>query len=204
MATTEYWAEAVIVREQRTMFAPTLDDMIDEDHEVRLLDEALRKLDWTEWEDVYKRERGQPPIHPRVIAGLWLYGMMRRIRTSRFLEYACRHNIDFIWLAEGHTPDRSKLAELDLQIEAMMNDVAAAETAAGDSGGTTLPESLATSKQRRDKLSEKLEAVRAKDEARKKDGVNPDSDRTLRVETVRLFKLRSCQIVLLCGSNCRV
>ena len=48
MATTEYWAEAVIVREQRTMFAPTLDDMIDEDHEVRLLDEALRKLDWTE------------------------------------------------------------------------------------------------------------------------------------------------------------
>ena len=129
---------------------------------------------------------------------------MRRIRTSRFLEYACRHNIDFIWLAEGHTPDHSKLAELDLQIEAMMNDVAAAETAAGDSGGTTLPESLATSKQRRDKLSEALEAVRAKDEARKKDGVNPDSDRTLRVETVRLFKLRSCEIVLLRRSNCRV
>ena len=97
-----------------------------------------------------------------------------------------------------------RLAELDLQIEATMNDVAAAETAAGDSGGTTLPESLATSKQRRDKLSEALEAVRAKDEARKKDGVNPDSDRTLRVETVRLFKLRSCQIVLLRGSNCRV
>ena len=111
MATLDYWAEAVIVREQRTMFAPTLDDMIDEDHEVRLLDEALRKLDWTEWEAVCSRERGQPPIHPRVIAGLWLYGMMRRIRTSRFLEYACRHNIDFIWLAEGHTPDHSKLAE---------------------------------------------------------------------------------------------
>lgn len=235
MATTEYWAEAVIVREQRTMFAPTLDEMIDEDHEVRLLDEALRNLDWTEWEAVYKRERGQPPIHPRVIAGLWLYGMMRRIRTSRFLEYACRHNFDFIWLAEGHTPDHSKLAEffslnkaplkslfkqvcrmamrmglvrlgtvafdatrvksangrfntltaatiekrlaeLDLQIEAMMNDVAAADVAAGDSGGTTLPESLATSKQRRDKLSEALEAVRAKDDARKKDGTNPEKN----------------------------
>ena len=49
------------------------------------------------------------------------YGMMRRIRTSRFLEYACRHNIDFIWLAEGHTPAHSKLAELDLQIEAEEN-----------------------------------------------------------------------------------
>ena len=54
---------------------------------------------------------GQPPIHPRVIAALWLYGMMRKMRTSRILEYACRHNIDFIWLAEGHTPDHSKLAE---------------------------------------------------------------------------------------------
>lgn len=111
MATADYWAESVIVREQRTLFSPTLDDMIDENHEVRLLDELLRNMDWSEWEAVYKRERGQPPIHPRVVAGLWLYGMMRKIRTSRFLEYACRHNIDFIWLAEGHTPDHSKLAE---------------------------------------------------------------------------------------------
>jgi len=37
--------------------------------------------------------------------------MMRRIRTSRPLEYACGHNIDFLWLAEGHTPDHSTLAE---------------------------------------------------------------------------------------------
>lgn len=65
----------------------------------------------TQWENVYKRERGQPPIHPRVIAALWLYGMMRKMRTSRILEYACRHNIDFIWLAAGHTLDHSKLAE---------------------------------------------------------------------------------------------
>jgi transposase len=84
-ATAEYWAEAVIVREQRTLFSPTLDEMIDQDHEVRLLDETLRLMDWTEWENVYKRERGQPPIHPRVIAALWLYGMMRKMRTSRIL-----------------------------------------------------------------------------------------------------------------------
>ena len=30
-----------------------------------------------------------------------LYGLMRRIRSSRQLEYACGHNIDFSWLAEG-------------------------------------------------------------------------------------------------------
>lgn len=111
MATVGYWAEPVLVRDQRTLFSPTLDDMIDEDHEVRLLDETLRVMDWTEWESIYKRDRGQPPIHPRTLAGLWLYGMMRKIRTSRFLEYACRHNIDFMWLGEGLTPDHSTLAE---------------------------------------------------------------------------------------------
>ena len=37
--------------------------------------------------------------------------MMRRIRTSRPVEYACGHNRDFIWLAEGLVPDHATLAE---------------------------------------------------------------------------------------------
>src|SRR5438094_556042 len=111
MATADYWAEPKVVREQIVLFAPSLDSMIPDDHEVRLLDETLRTLDWSEWEAHYPRLRGQPPIHPRVLAGLWLYAMMRRIRTSRPVEYACGHNIDFLWLAEGHTPDHSTLAE---------------------------------------------------------------------------------------------
>ena len=111
MATTDRWAQPQIVREQITLFQPTLDDMIPQDHEVRLLDETLRTLDWSAWEASYKRGgAGQPPIHPRVLAGIWLYAMMRRIRTSRPLEYACRHNVDFMWLAEGRTPDHTTLA----------------------------------------------------------------------------------------------
>jgi transposase len=88
-----------------------LDETIPEDHEVRLLDEMLRKLDWSEWEEHFPGGRGQPPIHPRVLAGVWLYGMLRRIRTSRPLEYACAHNVDFMWLAEGRVPDHSTLAD---------------------------------------------------------------------------------------------
>jgi transposase len=111
MSRKEYWAKPRIVREQAVMFAPTLDEVVSVDHEVRLLDEVLRGLDWAEWEAHFPGGRGQPPIHPRVLAGLWLYGMMRRIRTSRPLEYACGHNIDFIWLAEGLVPDHSTLAD---------------------------------------------------------------------------------------------
>jgi transposase len=104
-------AQPVVVREQRTLFQPTLDDMIPQDHEVRLLDKTLRTLEWAPWEAKYKRGGpGQPPIHPQVLADLWLYAMMRRIRTSRPLEYACGHNLNFMWLAEGRTPDYSTLA----------------------------------------------------------------------------------------------
>src|ERR1043165_5947074 len=110
MSSSEYWAKPKVVREQTILFAPTLDDMVSADHEVRLLDEGLRGLDWLKWESHYHGGRGQPPIHPRVLAGIWLYGMMRRIRTSRPLEYFCGHNIDFMWLAEGLTPDHSTLS----------------------------------------------------------------------------------------------
>ena len=110
MGTTYRWVQPVVVREQRTLFQPTPDFMIPQDHEVRLLDETLRTLEWSPWEAKYKRGGpGQPPIHPQVLAGIWLYAMMRRIRTSRPLEYACGHNLDFMWLAEGRTPDYSTL-----------------------------------------------------------------------------------------------
>jgi len=76
MGKTYRWAQPVLVREQSTLFQPTLDDMLPQDHEVRLLDETLRTLDWSPWEAKYKRGGpGQPPIHPQVLAGLWLYAM---------------------------------------------------------------------------------------------------------------------------------
>jgi hypothetical protein len=43
------------------------------------------------------------------MAALWLYAMRRGVRSSRKLEYMAGHNIDFIWLAEGHEPDHSTL-----------------------------------------------------------------------------------------------
>ena len=86
MSRNEYWAKPKIVREQAVLFAPTLDDVISEDHEVRLLDEVLRGFDWSEWEAHYDGWRGPPPIHPRVLASIWLYALMRRKRSSRPVE----------------------------------------------------------------------------------------------------------------------
>lgn len=118
-----YWQPAPWHRPQIVMFAPTLEDRIPEDHPVRLLDEILAAYDWREWEAQYDGQRGQPPIHPRVLAALILYGLMRRIRSSRQLEYAVRHNIDFIWLVEGRSIDHSTIADFRVKFHKALKDL---------------------------------------------------------------------------------
>ncbi len=105
----EYWAKAPMKREQTVLFAPTLDETIGEDHPVRLFAEILVRCDWSEWEAKYDGRRGQPPIHPRVVAGAILYGLTRGLRSSRLLEYLTGNNLDYIWLLEGRTLDHSTI-----------------------------------------------------------------------------------------------
>ena len=76
----------------------------------RMLDEILARIDWSPWEAGYDRTRGQPPIHPRVLAGVILYGLLTRIRSSRVLEEALSVRLDFRWLAEGRSIDHTTLS----------------------------------------------------------------------------------------------
>ena len=104
------WARAPQRRDQLVMFPTRLDDAIGSDHVVRLLDEIFGRIDWSGWEAEYDLTRGQPPIHPRVLAGVILYGLLMRLRSTRMLEEATRVRIDFIWLLEGLAPDHSTIA----------------------------------------------------------------------------------------------
>jgi len=106
-----YWAKAPVARDQLLLIATTLDDRIPDDHAVRMIAEILEGFDWSGWESRYHGKLGQPPIHPRILVALWLYGLRRGVRSSRKLEYMARHNIDFMWLAAGHTPDHSTLSD---------------------------------------------------------------------------------------------
>ena len=82
------WSRATERREELVLFPTKLDDSIGSEHPVRLFDALLQKVDWTEWEANYKLSKGMPPIHPRVLAGVVLFGLQKRIRTSRGLEDA--------------------------------------------------------------------------------------------------------------------
>jgi len=118
-----YWAPAPQKREQMVLFPQRLDEAVPPDHPVRLLDVILGQINWAKWESRYHGRLGQPPIHPRVLAGVLLYGLLTRIRSSRSLEDALRVRLDFRWLAEGRTIDHTTLSEFRRKYGAELKDL---------------------------------------------------------------------------------
>ena len=117
------WAKPVLDREQLVLFPKRLDEAIAPEHPVRLLEDILSRLDWSDWEAKYHVNRGQPAIPPRVLAGVILYGLLTRIRSSRALEEALRVRLDFRWLAEGRTIDPTTLSEFRRQHPQELKDL---------------------------------------------------------------------------------
>ena len=107
---TNYWQDAPMPRDQIVLFEQTLQSRIRHDHPVRILDEILDRLDWNPWEAEYHGSLGQPPIHPSVLCKVLLFALIRRIRSSRQIEYNVRHSVDFIWLSSGRTIDHVTLS----------------------------------------------------------------------------------------------
>lgn len=97
-------------RHQMVLYAQCLDEMIPEDAPVRVFAGLLDEVDWSAWEAAYVGF-GQPPIHPRYVAGAILYGLMNNVRSLRELETAACKHLDFIWLLEGFTPDHSTFGQ---------------------------------------------------------------------------------------------
>lgn len=117
------WARAPQEREQMVLFTQRLDDALPPDHAVRLLDEILSRIDWSKWEAAYHQRLGQPAIHPRVLSGVLLHGLLTRIRSSRSLEEALVVRLDFRWLAEGRTIDHTTLSEFRRRHPAELKDL---------------------------------------------------------------------------------
>lgn len=102
-------------REQFVLWEQRLDDAVPLDHPVRHVVELMNSdafaETFREWERHYMLVEGKPPYHPRDLAGLYIYGMMNGIRSSRQLEGACYNRLDVIWLMEGQHPDHSTIAD---------------------------------------------------------------------------------------------
>jgi transposase len=106
-----YWQKPPAKRDQLVLIPVSLEEKIPDGHPVRMIDEILDTFDWSEWEKTYHRGIGQPPIHPSILCKVLLFAMIRRIRSSRSIEYEIEHSVDFMWLVSGRTIDHSTISD---------------------------------------------------------------------------------------------
>jgi len=84
---------------------------IPEDDSVRLLDEILDQLDYSQLYNSYSRLGRNPSITPKTLFKVLVYAYMNNIYSTRMIEKACKRDINFIWLLAGEkAPDHNNIA----------------------------------------------------------------------------------------------
>lgn len=100
-------------REQSWLLPPTLDELIPSDHPARFVAAFVDALDRAAWGELGiapdGEARGAPGYGPRVLLGVWLYGFMTGVRSTRKLEVACRDRLPYLWLSGWQRPDHNTL-----------------------------------------------------------------------------------------------
>jgi transposase len=98
-------------RTQIHLFPVSLDQSIDQDNEVRLIDLFVDSLDMGSYG--FKTEfieNGRPAYHPSDLLKIFIYGYLNKTRSSRYLEKACKINIEVIWLLKALQPDHNTIS----------------------------------------------------------------------------------------------
>lgn len=87
-----------------------LEIIIPSDEPVRLLSAVAEELNYERLAATYSRF-GRIEYSPRLLFKVVLYGCCRGIYTTREIERACRENVNFMYLLEGHpAPDHNTIA----------------------------------------------------------------------------------------------
>lgn len=100
-------------RSQSVLFPGTIDEYIAENNEVRAIAAFLGRLDFVKLRFVRGQAAGtgRPGYDPRLLMGLFLWGHLNGIRSSRKLERESHRNLEVIWLCENLRPDFKTIAD---------------------------------------------------------------------------------------------
>lgn len=97
-------------RSQHLLLPPDLNEWVGPGHPVRFIADLVDTLDL---EGLGFRmspgDDGRPHFAPQMLLGVWLYGWMERIRSTRGLEKAVHTQIAFMWLTGQEKPDHVTL-----------------------------------------------------------------------------------------------
>ena len=99
-------------RLQSVLFPETLDQLVDQDHEVRFIDLFVESVNISEYEFKIKTKtlEGSPPYNPKDLLKLYIYGYLNSIRSSRVLEKETKRNIEVMWLLKQLSPDHNTIS----------------------------------------------------------------------------------------------
>lgn len=89
---------------QRFLFPPSLEEMIDANHPVRVVNEIIDRVDIDIIIKKYKGG-GTTSYHPRMLLKVLVYGYLNNVYSSRRIEACVKENIYFMWLAGMSQPD---------------------------------------------------------------------------------------------------
>ena len=103
-----------IDRQQAFLLPPSVEEYVAADNPVRAIDAYVDSLDLEKLgfkNTSGELTPGQPAYDPRGLLKLYLYGYLRRIRSSRRLEAECQRNLEVIWLVQGLRPGYKTIAD---------------------------------------------------------------------------------------------
>ena len=94
--------------DQLSLLPPSLDDMIPDNHVVRVVRHVIDQINIDSILKKYKH-KGASSFHPKLMLKVIVYGYLCNIYSSRKIEEAVRSNIHFMWLAGMQTPDHNTI-----------------------------------------------------------------------------------------------
>ena len=98
-------------RDQSVLFPQTLNQIIDAEHEVRVIDAFINSIQIEDYNFKVKSSfEGRPSYNPKDLLKLFIYGYLNRIRSSRALEKECYRNIEVMWLLKDLAPDHNTIS----------------------------------------------------------------------------------------------
>jgi transposase len=96
------------VQNQPMLLPPSYEELVAENHPVRVVNEVIERIDIAALEGSYKGG-GTSSYHPRMLLKVLVYAYLRNIYSSRKIEQACSESVHFMWLAGGAKPDHNTI-----------------------------------------------------------------------------------------------
>jgi transposase len=106
------------VRNQVEFQEFSLDELLSEDHQARVVWEYVHRLDLSE---LYERVQavddgpGRAPADPQILLALWLYSTLRGVGSARELNRLCAQHAAYRWICGGVSMNYHTLADFRTQ-----------------------------------------------------------------------------------------